>query len=340
MPLPEPRGAEDRGQFIERCMIDPDAKNTHPDQAQRFAFCNNRWENAQAAADPEMTEVAKADMPQPLYICRQVVNADDIVQWAKSQGFKTIYPPEKMHVTVCYSKRPVDWFAVPNTMREVRIAAGGPRDLHFLGPDKDVLVLRFKSDILHRRHEQLMELGASFDWPSYQPHITITLQGKDIDIEKVEPYAGELILGVEKFAPVKENWSEDIVEKIDVEASVTKVDTEKRLAYGWFSVVTKGGKPVVDLHGDVISEDQILETAHRYMMSSRRGHIMHEDIHVGDVVESIVFTGDLQKALGINLGKTGWFGAMKIHNEKVWQAVKDKKLRMFSIGGRATRKPL
>lgn len=45
----------------------------------------------------------------PLYVCRPVVNADQIIAWAKAQGFETALPAEDMHVTICFSKQPVDW---------------------------------------------------------------------------------------------------------------------------------------------------------------------------------------------------------------------------------------
>ena len=44
-----------------------------------------------------------------LYVSRPVLNAPQIIAWAKAQGFATTLPPEDMHVTVAFSKEPVDW---------------------------------------------------------------------------------------------------------------------------------------------------------------------------------------------------------------------------------------
>lgn len=53
------------------------------------------------------------------------------------------------------------------------------------------------------RHEAMVELGASWEWPEYQPHISIQIGG-DIDLSKVEPYQGKIVLGPEIFEEVRE----------------------------------------------------------------------------------------------------------------------------------------
>lgn len=347
MPLPEPKQDEERGDFIERCMADSGARQEFSDQGQRFAFCDTRWETHVKkgnTAPPQLVEaIAKADMPQPLYIARQVINADEIIEWAKAQGFKTTYPPEKMHVTVAYSKAPVDWFGLPDHLRTVHIPAGGPRDLHLMGPEKNVVALRFKSEALARRHQQVLEHGASWDWPEYLPHITITLDAQGVDIEEIEAYSGKIILGVEKFGRVKANWSEDIVEKIELRGTIAKVEKERRIAYGWATVIEKGGKPVIDRtrHRDVIPEETLIDAVHDYMLNKRAGGVMHEDGRkVGDVVESLIFTKDMQKALGIDLGMVGWWVGIRYTDDQVWKDIKSGKYKMFSIGGRGVRKPI
>lgn len=336
MPLPEPTSSEDRGEFIERCMGDGGAKDEFPEQSQRFAFCQTRWENMRKSEGRD-SEFTKADMPRTLFIKRSVVNADDVIRWAKDQGFKTAITAEDMHVTVAFSNRPLDWFSIPDTLREVRVPAGGVRFVEQLGP-KGAVVLRFKSDALTRRHEQILEHGASWDFDSFRPHLTITLKPGKVDLEKVDPFQGELILGIEKFEEVRENAFEGITEKISrVSVAISKVDKDKMLAFGWFSVIEEDGKAVVDSHGDVILEDTLMEAAHNFITESRSGKVMHQGRRVADVVESVVFTKDLQKALGIDLGLVGWFGAMKFRDSKIWEKVKSGELSAFSIGGIARR---
>lgn len=118
---------------------------------------------------------------------------------------------------------------------------------------------------------------------------------------------------------------------------IEKVDVEQKIAYGWFSVIEENGEVVVDHHGDTIDEDTLVQAAHGFILEYRAGKIMHQGKKIADVVESMVFTKDVQKALGIDLGKVGWFGAMKFRDDETWARVKSGEFSEFSIGGHATR---
>jgi len=65
------------------------------------------------------------------------------------------------------------------------------------------IVLRFASPMLKYRNESMVERGASSKWPEYKPHITLTYDGGDFDVEGVEPYTGELKFGPEIFQPIR-----------------------------------------------------------------------------------------------------------------------------------------
>lgn len=129
---------------------------------------------------------------------------------------------------------------------------------------------------------------------------------------------------------------------IQFNAVIEKVDPEKRLVYGWASVVVENGQPVIDRHGDIIPVDVLVEAVHKFNTEVRNGGVMHirnegEVVKIATVVESIVFTEDLQKTLGIDLAKVGWFLGMRIEHDKVWEMVKSGELKAFSIGGRGLR---
>ena len=64
-----------------------------------------------------------------LYVSRPVLNADEIIAWAKSVGFKTTLPAEDMHVTVCYSKEPVNWSALDRLADILEVPPEGVRTL-------------------------------------------------------------------------------------------------------------------------------------------------------------------------------------------------------------------
>lgn len=118
---------------------------------------------------------------------------------------------------------------------------------------------------------------------------------------------------------------------------ITKFDDEKRLVYGWASVIEENGVPVEDYHGDVIDVEDLVKAAHVFVTDYRESNLMHQGESVGKFVESLVFTKEVQKALGIDLKKVGWFVALKVENDNVWKMVKDGSLAMFSIEGKAKR---
>ncbi len=131
--------------------------------------------------------------------------------------------------------------------------------------------------------------------------------------------------------------SDDSDEDFATKGEILKVDHEERIVFGWASVISEKGKTVVDSQGDMIREDVLAKAARQFVLDERAGKVMHMGKRVADVVESIVFTEELQKILGIDLGKVGWFVAFKIRDEKVWKKVKSGELSMFSIGGTGVR---
>lgn len=144
--------------------------------------------------------------PRTLYVSRKVLNAADIIEWAKGQGFTTTLDVADLHVTVAYSRTPLDWMKVGETWEEtVEIAPGGPRLMEQFG---EARVLLFASSSLKWRHEGIKDAGASWDHPDYQPHITISYDPQSPELAAVAPYTGKIVLGPEIFAEVDEDWAE------------------------------------------------------------------------------------------------------------------------------------
>lgn len=157
-----------------------------------------------AANNNEQMRLAANDAaPRTLYVRRDVINRAEIERWAKSQGFADMVPD--LHVTIAYSRTPVDWFNVGTSWAEkLEIGAGGPRQMDRLGDDGRYIALLITAPELVWRNREIIEKGASWDWPDYQPHISIQIGG-DIDLSKVEPYQGKIVLGPEIFEQVRED---------------------------------------------------------------------------------------------------------------------------------------
>ncbi|AEG52564.1 anti-CBASS protein Acb1 family protein [Sinorhizobium meliloti] len=159
---------------------------------------------AAAQAQQQRQKQPTADAaPRTLYVRRDVLNRSEIVRWATEQGFTDIVPD--LHVTIAYSRTPVDWFEMGESWSpRLEIAAGGPRQMESLGGDGKYKALLITASELVWRHRAMIEAGASWDWPEYQPHISIQIGG-DIDLSKVEPYRGKIVLGPEIFEEVRED---------------------------------------------------------------------------------------------------------------------------------------
>ncbi|KKX29192.1 phage portal protein [Rhizobium sp. LC145] len=158
-------------------------------------------------------QVAADAAPRSLYVSRKVLNAGDIIAWAKGQGFSTTLPADDLHVTVIYSRTPVDWMKAGqdywNEDGTLLIPPGGPRVVSRF--DGGAVVLEFSSASLSWRHQELKRTGAETSYPEYAPHITITYRSGEVDIDKVEPYRGKIDLGPEVFEEVNDDWKSRVV---------------------------------------------------------------------------------------------------------------------------------
>lgn len=121
---------------------------------------------------------------------------------------------------------------------------------------------------------------------------------------------------------------------------IEKIDEDLRQIFGWASVASVDGKPVIDYQGDIIGEDDLEKMAYDFVLESRLGDEMHKSTPVATLIESMVFTAEKQKALGVDLKKVGWFVGFQIHDDAAWKAVKDGTYKAFSIGGRAKREEI
>lgn len=172
-----------------------------------------------AATLPVATEQVSAEAvadaaPRPLYVRRDVLNGAEIVAWAKRQGFKSPLPASDLHVTIAFSRAPVDWMAVGEAWSgkdgKATINAGGPRVMERFGK---AVVLLFASEELTWRHEAIIRAGASWDHEEYQPHVTISWEADGLDLAKVEPFRGVIELGPEIFEDLDEDWQSGVSEE-------------------------------------------------------------------------------------------------------------------------------
>lgn len=153
-------------------------------------------------------QLAADAAPRTLYVSRKLINGAEFLAWAKGQGFTTTLAADDLHVTIAYSRQPLDWMKVGESWSfgdkngNLTVNPGGARLVEPLG-NEGAVVLLFNSSDLAWRHMAIKEAGASWDHEGYQPHVTITYEPGDVDLSKVEPYRGKLVFGPEVFEEVK-----------------------------------------------------------------------------------------------------------------------------------------
>lgn len=152
--------------------------------------------------------------PRTLYVSRRVLNWKEIAAHFKAQGFETTVG-DAMHVIIVYSRTPVDWMKVgASWSSKLEVPEGGPRVMEAFGEEGEAKVLAFLSEELNWRHQAALDAGASYDFPNYQPHITVSYAPlpEGVSLEDVEPWTGPIVLGPEIFKEIEEDWKSSLVE--------------------------------------------------------------------------------------------------------------------------------
>ena len=126
----------------------------------------------------------------------------------------------------------------------------------------------------------------------------------------------------------------------NIEGKILKTDDEQRMVYGWASVITENGEPVVDRQDDMIEADTLVKAVNEFMEHVRVGKAMHTGDQVGTVVHSLPITKEIGDSLGIQSDREGWVVAYKVFDDDVWAMVKSGELAAFSIGGKAIKEEI
>lgn len=277
-----------------------------------------------------------------LLVSRQVDNGSEIIEWARNIGFDSTLDNWDLHVTIAFSKSPLIGTSL-EPIRENLMIEGGQRQLLELGPEGEARVLAFESSRLQQRWGEIIEAGASWDFPSFIPHITLTNLPSDVDLAKVKPYAGRIILDGEWFTEIspkfiKSNshlpWLLGGGYQVSEDVQVMKVDATLGIVFGWAIISKINGEDYFDLEGDHITETAMLKAAADFMEKSRIVGDMHVELEGGVILFAWPLTDDISKAMGIKSLQTGLMIGMKPKKKETLQKFIDGIYTGFSIGGR------
>ena len=123
---------------------------------------------------------------QPWYVANRPTphTAKEIFEIAKQAGVQNLHQRDKYHCTLIYSREPCK---EPKPRKTLLIPVQAEKwDIFKSRDGKNCLVLKLNSAAMQQRHKQLMkELEASYDFPTYLPHITVSYDAGDIDTSKL-----------------------------------------------------------------------------------------------------------------------------------------------------------
>lgn len=122
--------------------------------------------------------------------------------------------------------------------------------------------------------------------------------------------------------------------------TIMKSDDEKMLAFGWASVSMRvDGELIEDWQNDIVEPEELEKAAYDYVLLYREGGEMHERGGAAILIESVVFTEEKMRVMGIPAGTlpVGWWIGFKVTDKEVWEKVKDGTYNMLSIEGEAER---
>ncbi|WP_349963341.1 phage prohead protein [Rhizobium sp. ZPR3] len=131
-----------------------------------------------------------------MFVIRELLNRDDIIKWAVTEGFQEIVPATALHVTVGKFHDTKVWRPLVPAAEGLTIRASQRRILLNFG---GVIVLAFGSGKLSRRHAEFRGAGMTWLYRDYTPHVSFALDS--LDLRDIRPFDGRLRFGPEIFKP-------------------------------------------------------------------------------------------------------------------------------------------
>jgi len=129
-----------------------------------------------------------------LQIGRKVVPNEEFTDWFLKSGFQRSNL-ESLHVTIAYSKTPVDWSAPVFEPKNGSLQLAADPFRSFKVFDGFLKVLTIQCSTLSIRWSELCAAGASWDFDNFIPHISLGVE--TAKSQELRPFQGQILLGPE-----------------------------------------------------------------------------------------------------------------------------------------------
>jgi 2'-5' RNA ligase len=136
-------------------------------------------------------------------------SVERIAQYVKDNAIPNPLEANKLHVTLMYSRVECIGFKSPGKLPEPFIVRVKGFDVWKNGNGEGyALVVKLDAPEVVERHKQLMkQYKASYDFPEYQPHFTISYNVPDeFDTKTLAPFDGTLSLNFEFSEDLDTDW--------------------------------------------------------------------------------------------------------------------------------------
>lgn len=143
--------------------------------------------------------------PVGLYACVKYDQAtmDWIEQIGKKLRVPNLISQKDFHTTIQYSRADVPGYEVDGSMGGKVANSGAISFEKFKKPgEPSCLVMRFDSPVLQLRHDYGRLLGASYDFPVYKPHITLSYDVPDDFYTGDDKFVHDLVIDREEASPL------------------------------------------------------------------------------------------------------------------------------------------
>ena len=109
-------------------------------------------------------------------------SADNITRAAIELGIPGVIEPSEIHCTLLYSRKYVPLSGTIDVDYKSLIS-----NFELFGENKEILVITLISKDLSERHKYLMDTyNATYDFETYIPHITLSYNIGEFDINKID----------------------------------------------------------------------------------------------------------------------------------------------------------
>ena len=142
----------------------------------------------------KVKELLKEEKKEGLYAAVRfsTETVDRIIKFASEIGIPNLLKVEDFHSTLAYSRKPVAEFTPISELNEIGIPSSfeiWESPPNAFKPEKTFcLVLKYDSDYMHKRFNEIMSMGATYDYDEYKPHLTFSYDvGADFKVENLPP---------------------------------------------------------------------------------------------------------------------------------------------------------